>query len=145
MKWSTSRISSSSIWSDASIRKHRSPAVVRLKVRFFFTIRQLKTNFHKRNQFSIYFELVCVEQCPRDSFVYHENTCNNANFEDVKAKLICLLDVNRNAIQTCEHITALVQDEKCARWYLPSKSCKSRLQCAPFLFLNFWGIYIVFL
>lgn len=70
---------------------------------------------------------VCVEQCPRESFVYRNGDCSSGNFEQIKTKLICSMDIDRVAIQSCTQIDELVQKEKCARWYLPSQSCKFRL------------------
>lgn len=67
---------------------------------------------------------VCVEQCPQEAFVHRREQCNSGTLEQIKSKLICLMEVDRAAITSCDQVDNLVQNEKCARWYLPSQSCE---------------------
>lgn len=67
---------------------------------------------------------VCVERCPTSSFVYVPQQCSAGSFYQIKSQLICKMDVNKDRIQTCDDITALVDQDQCARWYLKSESCK---------------------
>lgn len=66
---------------------------------------------------------ICVSECPKTSFLYDGN-CGVQNFEQIRNSLKCKSDVDVNAIRSCEEITKLINDEKCARWYLKSESCK---------------------
>lgn len=65
---------------------------------------------------------VCVNECPTESFVYDESVCNENSFERIRQSLRCTVD--KDQIGTCAEITQHVKDDKCARWYLQSKSCK---------------------
>lgn len=67
---------------------------------------------------------VCVERCPTEAFLFNNERCNSNNFEEIKSKLICTMEVDQMSIRACSDIQTLVQSEKCARWYLPSESCK---------------------
>lgn len=72
---------------------------------------------------------VCVEQCPTSSFVFSQ--CTASNFYQIKSQLICRMNVNKERIQTCNDISAMVSNEQCARWYLKSESCKLLLNPQP--------------
>lgn len=68
---------------------------------------------------------VCVEKCPTTSFIHDKFQCNDAtNFEQIRENLICQMGVNKAQIRNCIEIEERVAKEDCARWYLPSKSCK---------------------
>lgn len=67
---------------------------------------------------------VCVAECPTKSFIYDERLCNANSFEGIRQSLQCTLDVDKYTIRSCDHITQLVQGDKCARWYLKSESCE---------------------
>lgn len=67
---------------------------------------------------------VCVEQCPRETFVFNIRNCNDGNVAAMKSKLVCSKDVAMNMITDCDQIETLINANKCARWYLKSESCK---------------------
>lgn len=69
---------------------------------------------------------VCRENCPKENFIY---SSQSLTIEEMKAKLICTMDVNLTLIETWNEIDNLVSNEKCARWYLNSNSITGR--CLP--------------
>lgn len=70
---------------------------------------------------------VCVKECPSTTFIYDEYQCNERTFEEIRQKLICQMNVNKNEIRSCGDINYQIKHEDCARWYLPSKPCKYTL------------------
>lgn len=66
---------------------------------------------------------VCVKECPKESFL-HDSTVCESNFQAYKKKLICTKKVDLNQAKDCNDINKLINDEKCAKWYLKSESCK---------------------
>lgn len=84
---------------------------------------------------------VCVEKCPTSSFIFTECN-NNIDINQLRKQLICQLGINVND-KSCPEISTLIDDGKCARWYLPSKSCKFFsffLFCPHFYFHLFQSI-----
>lgn len=84
---------------------------------------------------------VCVEKCPEDPFLYNEYMCNPQALNNIRKELICTKEVDKaKEIKSCGDVNRLVQNEECARWYMPSQPCK-------FVFLDFefmcqmWFIY----
>lgn len=67
---------------------------------------------------------VCVEQCPNSLFIYDTNKCNANELESIKSKLICNRNVDVKTIGDCATLDRLINDDYCAKWYLPSESCK---------------------
>lgn len=76
---------------------------------------------------------VCVEECPTKMFFFHRDKCTNGNLNEIIENLICIRDVDKRVIKTCDDVDKLVNSEHCARWYLPSDSRK---------FIQFFHIYI---
>lgn len=66
---------------------------------------------------------ICISECPKTSFYYDERNCYN-NFAQTRDSLKCKKDIDLNNIQSCADITKLINDEKCAQWYLKSESCE---------------------
>lgn len=66
---------------------------------------------------------VCVEQCPTEPFLFDLQECNR-NFGFYKNKVICSQDVQMDTVQDCNMLSDLVDMNRCARYYLPSRSCK---------------------
>ncbi|XP_076436398.1 choline transporter-like protein 2 [Babylonia areolata] len=75
---------------------------------------------------------VCVSQCPKENFVYLESELMETGGEREKAreKLICKMGVD--PVASKETITDLVKTEKCAAYYVSSKSVINR--CVPSVF-----------
>lgn len=71
---------------------------------------------------------VCVERCPTTNF-YYDNSKNRVSLNELKRQLICKIDVNLDSVRSIDQVDALVQHEKCARWYLNSTSILRR--CMP--------------
>lgn len=67
---------------------------------------------------------VCVEQCPTSAFIYDEYSCNTSRLPAIRSQLICQMGVDKEQITDCERLKRRINDGDCARWYLPSKSCK---------------------
>lgn len=68
---------------------------------------------------------VCVENCPTTTFIYSEYECNNNKFYEMRENLICQMGVDKlNDIKSCDNIKYRIDRGDCARWYLPSNSCK---------------------
>lgn len=68
---------------------------------------------------------VCVRQCPQTKFLFDRNEClQTGNFTGIIDSLICQLDVDKRQLRNCNDIEAKINENKCARWYLESKSCK---------------------
>lgn len=67
---------------------------------------------------------VCVEKCPTTAFIFNEFGCNNNNFYVTRENLICQMGVNKFEINSCDEIKRRIDKGDCARWYLPSNSCK---------------------
>lgn len=68
---------------------------------------------------------VCVKQCPTTPFIFNTFLCNSDNFNDLRDKLICQIHVNVSRIRNCNEIEQRIKNDDCARWYLPSNSCKN--------------------
>lgn len=67
---------------------------------------------------------VCVEECPKTAFIYNEFSCNTQSFPGIWRKLICQMGIDKNQIRDCSDLNTRISRGDCARWYLPSKSCK---------------------
>lgn len=66
---------------------------------------------------------VCVSECPKTDFLFDRSKCLQ-DFDGTLNRLICRLDVDKRQLRTCNDIETHINDEKCAKWYLESKSCK---------------------
>lgn len=66
---------------------------------------------------------VCVERCPKTRFLFDFNACRQ-DFSTTLRKLICRMDVDKSQIRSCDDIETKINEDKCAKWYLESKSCK---------------------
>lgn len=88
---------------------------------------------------------VCVEQCPTTSFIYNEYNCNGNTINQIRSQLICEMEVDLAAITDCALINKHINEEKCARWYLPSTKCKyADLHCRSIISLHFCFIICLF-
>lgn len=67
---------------------------------------------------------VCVERCPNTLFHFSKDECESSSFNEFRDKLICQKHINIDQIHDCYAIEERIEMEDCARWYLPSKSCK---------------------
>lgn len=67
---------------------------------------------------------ICVSECPKTSFFYEERACSPNSIAQILGSLKCKSDVDLSTIRSCNEITRLINDDKCARWYLKSESCK---------------------
>lgn len=72
---------------------------------------------------------VCIKQCPSESFFYDQE--KGKSFNELKAKLVCLPDVKLN---NKNDIDAAMNNNLCAKWYIPSKPCKFRWYYVLFMF-----------
>lgn len=82
---------------------------------------------------------VCVEKCPTESFVFSEFSCNPSNVQKIHSQLICKMGVKVEP--NCADIIEKVERKKdCARWYLPSNSCKL-LPIHVYMFLLFYFVH----
>lgn len=70
-----------------------------------------------------------MERCPTTNF-YFDDAAENKGLEALKRELICKVDVKLDRITRLEQIRKLVDQEKCARWYLNSTSLFRR--CLPY-------------
>lgn len=59
---------------------------------------------------------ICVSKCPTENFIISRSE----TLEQVKAKLICDIDVNTTLIRSFDQLDQLVNLERCAKWYLVS-------------------------
>lgn len=84
---------------------------------------------------------VCVEQCPTKAFLHNEYGCNENNFNQIRADLICQMGVSKSDIRSCPDINNSIIREDCARWYLPSQS---RKYSGCFLYLMSLFLFIYF-
>lgn len=81
---------------------------------------------------------VCVQQCPTTSFIHNSFQCRDGeNFQQIRNQLICQMGVNVAQIQNCQQIEERINRDDCARWYLPSKTCKYFESYSYFLFFIF--------
>lgn len=70
----------------------------------------------------------CVSKCPEGRFTYKIGECKEKDLEQIKSKLLCDKFVNLNEIRTCSDIDRLMEDQRCAKKYVPTKSCMSFLR-----------------
>lgn len=69
---------------------------------------------------------VCVSNCPNETFIYGEtHKCDPSKLTQMKDKLICDIKVNKDRdIHDCRDIDRLIDEHRCARWYLRGEPCK---------------------
>lgn len=67
---------------------------------------------------------VCVEKCPTESFVFSNYQCREEMVGTIRNQLICQMGVRKEEIRSCADIENKINKDECARWYLPSNSCK---------------------
>lgn len=71
---------------------------------------------------------VCVEQCPQQTFIW-DNAKTQLTFAQIKPRLICITEADKDALQSKDDIQKAIDEERCARWYIKS---------APFLSRCMW-------
>ncbi|GAB0099962.1 Choline transporter-like 2 [Sergentomyia squamirostris] len=76
---------------------------------------------------------VCVDKCPEESFLF-DVVSQNIPIADLRTRLICDVDVNKDDITSYGMAKDLVDNNRCARWYLQSVPFYGR--CIPFDFKN---------
>ncbi|XP_065371947.1 choline transporter-like 2 [Calliphora vicina] len=63
---------------------------------------------------------ICVEECPRTSFVLQESMING-DLNAVKDKLICDSNVNKKNLKSLADVQNAIENDQCNGWYLKSK------------------------
>lgn len=69
---------------------------------------------------------VCVSNCPNQTFIYDTtDKCTPGTLSQIRDKLICDIHVHKERdVQSCRDVERLINDRKCARWYLKGESCE---------------------
>ncbi|XP_037914050.1 choline transporter-like 2 isoform X1 [Hermetia illucens] len=60
---------------------------------------------------------VCVKECPNQMFIYETY---KGSFEELKSKLICQTDKDKENIKDMTDAKNAIQENRCASWYIPS-------------------------
>ncbi|XP_059622828.1 choline transporter-like 2 isoform X4 [Phlebotomus argentipes] len=76
---------------------------------------------------------VCVEKCPDEPFLF-DMLSQDERIENIRDRLICDVDVDKNDITSHAMAKEYVDNNRCARWYLQSVPFYGR--CIPFNFDN---------
>ncbi|CAD6994518.1 CTL-like protein 2 [Ceratitis capitata] len=71
---------------------------------------------------------VCVESCPTENFFW-DKMKNSLPFGELKKRMICLTDNDKNKLNTIDDMQRAIDQERCARLYIKS---------APFLNRCMW-------
>ncbi|XP_037914056.1 choline transporter-like 2 isoform X4 [Hermetia illucens] len=69
---------------------------------------------------------VCVKECPNQMFIYETY---KGSFEELKSKLICQTDKDKENIKDMTDAKNAIQENRCASWYIPSVPLSRR--CLP--------------
>ncbi|XP_018804709.1 PREDICTED: CTL-like protein 2 isoform X1 [Bactrocera latifrons] len=73
---------------------------------------------------------VCVESCPTQTFIW-DRMKNSLPLAELRKRLICLSDVDKDNLRTLDNMQAAIDQERCARGYMKS---------APFLNRCMWEL-----
>ncbi|XP_014252063.1 CTL-like protein 2 isoform X1 [Cimex lectularius] len=81
---------------------------------------------------------MCVKECPQQNWAFlpYKITPMLFNPSNIQKDVICTDDVDKSSIKTLNQLEKLINDEKCANWYISSKPVLGR--CIS-LFGNFSG------
>lgn len=71
-----------------------------------------------------------MSACPDGSYDYVVGNCTEGNLMDLKENILCDKFVKREEIISCKVLDGLMNTKRCAKRYVPTKSCM--LTC-PFL------------
>lgn len=72
---------------------------------------------------------ICVQQCPQETFIWDVMKNQNIPVSQLKSRMICITEADKNALQTVEDMQKAIDEERCARYYFKS---------APFLNRCMW-------
>uniref|UniRef100_A0AAG5D3B7 Choline transporter-like protein n=1 Tax=Anopheles atroparvus TaxID=41427 RepID=A0AAG5D3B7_ANOAO len=72
---------------------------------------------------------VCVKECPTEDFYFDSRICTANVVSQVRSKLICKTNVNKNELKTCNIIQQYIEAGRCAQFMQKSTSFSKR--CIP--------------
>uniref|UniRef100_A0A182JCJ5 Choline transporter-like protein n=1 Tax=Anopheles atroparvus TaxID=41427 RepID=A0A182JCJ5_ANOAO len=69
---------------------------------------------------------VCVKECPTEDFYFDSRICTANVVSQVRSKLICKTNVNKNELKTCNIIQQYIEAGRCAQFMQKSTSLANR-------------------